>query len=170
METKEQKKFYVTVNGQKVEVSEEVYRAYVRPMNASDRKERREARCMVKGKRKGLVRCREDCFQCPYYLAGNRLQGGVLSLDVFAEDGHEEASDLDLERDVIENEEVEREKTALHRAVSMLNERQQYLIREIFFQGRSQEEVRTELGIGKAAFSESLHRALGALGKFLRKQ
>ena len=55
METKEQKKFYVTVNGQKVEVSEEVYRAYVRPMNASERKERREARCMVKGKRKGLV-------------------------------------------------------------------------------------------------------------------
>lgn len=169
METKEQKKFYVTVNGQKVEVGEEVYRAYVRPMNASGRKERREARCMVKGKRKGLVRCREDCFQCPYYLAGNRLQGGVLSLDVFAEDGYEEASDLDLEREVIENEEAEREKTALHRAVSMLNERQQYLIKALYFNGKTQGEIAVETGATKQAVSNAVRRALTSLKKILKE-
>ena len=110
---------------------------------------------MVKGKRKGLVRCREDCFQCPYYLAGNRLQGGVLSLDVFAEDGHEEASDLDLERDVIENEDAERENTALHRAVSMLNERQQYLICEIFFKADRRRRSERSLGSAKLLFRKA---------------
>lgn len=39
METKEQKQFYIIVNGQRVEVTEEVYRAYVRPVRAQQRTE-----------------------------------------------------------------------------------------------------------------------------------
>ena len=48
METKEQKQYYVTVGGQKVPVSEEVYRAYVRPVRAQQRTEKRNKRCKVK--------------------------------------------------------------------------------------------------------------------------
>lgn len=66
METKEQKEFYVTVNGQKVEVSEEVYRAYVRPVRAQQRTEKRNRRCKVKGARLGLVRCKGNCSECEY--------------------------------------------------------------------------------------------------------
>ena len=46
METKEQKQFYVIVNGQRVEVTEEVYRAYVRPVRTQQRAERRNWRCV----------------------------------------------------------------------------------------------------------------------------
>ena len=42
METKEQKQYYITVKGQKVPVSEEVYRAYVRPVRAQQRMEKRK--------------------------------------------------------------------------------------------------------------------------------
>ena len=54
MGTKEQKQYYVIVNGQKVEVTEEVYRAYVRPVRAQQRTEKRNKRCKVKGERFGL--------------------------------------------------------------------------------------------------------------------
>ena len=53
METKEQKQYYITVKGQKVPVSEEVYRAYVRPVRAQQRAMRRNWRCVLKAD-KGL--------------------------------------------------------------------------------------------------------------------
>lgn len=59
METKEQKQFYVVVNGQRVEVTEEVYRAYVRPVRAQQRAARRNWRCVLKAKKYGLVRCKK---------------------------------------------------------------------------------------------------------------
>lgn len=70
METKEQKQYYVIVNGQKVEVTEEVYRAYVRPVRAQQRTEKRNKRCKVKGERFGLVRCNGDCSKCEYAKSG----------------------------------------------------------------------------------------------------
>ena len=85
----ENKQFYIRVNGQEVEVTEEVYRAYVRPVSALRRRERRESRCLVKGRRYGLVRCKADCGKCPYYSAGNKLRGGVLSLDALREAGYD---------------------------------------------------------------------------------
>lgn len=56
METKEQREYFITVKGQKVPVSKEVYHAYVRPNEASEREERRNSKCLVKGERLGLAR------------------------------------------------------------------------------------------------------------------
>ena len=61
MENKEQKQYYVTVNGQKVPVTEEVYREYVRPVRARQRAEKRNEKCYVRGKRWERVRCTKDC-------------------------------------------------------------------------------------------------------------
>ena len=79
METKEQKQFYVIVNGQRVEVPEEVYRAYVRPVRTQQRAERRNWRCVLKAEKYGLVRCKKDCNKCPYAMQGNAPTGNETS-------------------------------------------------------------------------------------------
>lgn len=165
----ENKQFYIKVNGQKVPVSEEVYRAYVRPITSSQRTARRNSKCLVKGKRSGLVRCKNDCSKCPYYSAGNKLLGGVLSLDALKDDGKEEAATSDIERDLIEFEENNQRIAALHRAIEKLNERQQYIVREIYFYGKSQKEVCEVLGIDKTSMSKALSRALASLKKILKE-
>ena len=170
METKEQKKFYVTVNGQKVEVSEEVYRAYIRPVRAQQRAERRNWRCVLKADKYGLVRCKKDCGQCPYALQGNAPTGNETSLDILREAGFDAPSSIDMEADLIESEERIEQAGKLHEAISKLNERQQQLIRELFFNGKTQQEIAIETGISKQSVSDALRRALSTLKKFLGKE
>ena len=169
METKEQKKFYVTVNGQKVEVSEEVYRAYVRPVRAQQRTEKRNRRCKVKGARLGLVRCKGNCSECEYAKSGKTFGGVEQSLESLFEAGFEVASELDLEADLLAAEERNEQMEKLHSAIACLTERQQYLIREIYFNGRTQGEIVAETGAAKQAVSNAVRRALASLKKILKE-
>lgn len=170
METKEQKQFYVTVNGQKVEVSEEVYRAYVRPIRAQQRAKRRNWRCIVLAEKYGLVRCKEDCNQCPYALQGNIPTGNETSLDTLYEAGFDAPSSGDIEADLIEAEERIEKATRVREAIKFLNKRQQELIMEIFFNGKTQQQIAIETGISKQSVSDALHRAITALKKILNKK
>lgn len=169
METKEQKKFYVTVNGQKVEVSEEVYRAYVRPVRAQQRTEKRNRRCKVKGARLGLVRCKGNCSECEYAKSGKTFGGVEQSLESLFEAGFEVASELDLEADLLAAEERNEQMEKLHSAIECLTERQQYLIREIYFNGRTQGEIAAAMGATKQAVSNAVRRALASLKKILKE-
>ena len=69
------KRFYLTIRGQEVEVSEEVYRAYIQPVRAERRRKQRAFRCKIKGKKGNLVRCQKDCRECPYALSGHNALG-----------------------------------------------------------------------------------------------
>lgn len=165
----ENKQFCLTIKGQKVSVSEEVYRAYIRPINARKRAELRNNKCQVKGERFGLVRCKEDCSKCPYFTEGNKRRGIVLSLDGLVEDGHEEAAHTDLESDLIEYEEINEKIAALHKAIGHLTEQQKLVIKELFFNGKTQQAVAEQFGISQQAVSNILNRALAALKKNLEK-
>lgn len=170
METKEQKQYYITVKGQQVPVSEEVYRAYVRPVRAQQRAMRRGWRCVVlKGDKYGLVRCKEDCSQCPYAQEGNAPTGNGTSLDLLCEAGFDAPSLVDIETDLIECEERMEQSARVQEAISQLNERQQYIVREIYFNGRTQAEVSRALGIDKTSISKAVARALASLKKILKK-
>ena len=169
METKEQKQYYVTVGGQKVPVSEEVYRAYVRPVRAQQRTEKRNKRCKVKGERIGLVRCNDNCENCPYALSGKATIGMEQSLESLLESGFETPSGIDLEADLLAAEEREEQAKRLQSAIACLTERQQYLIREIYFNGKTQIEVSNALGVDKSAVSRGVSRALMSLRKFFEK-
>ena len=83
-----EKKYIIKIKGETVEVNEEIYRAYVRPIRAEQRKKRKEWKC-VKLSRTGkyYVRCKERCEACPYYLSGKNARGNKLSLDRMAEAG-----------------------------------------------------------------------------------
>ena len=75
MKEREQKEFYLMVKGQKVIVSEEIYRAYVQPVRAEQQQRKREKRCIlekvVNGK-KILFRCKGKCSICEKFLEGNK--------------------------------------------------------------------------------------------------
>jgi len=72
--------FYVTINGQQVPVSEEVYRAYKRPAWAEHKRQERSKRCLGGNGN----RCTDDCSKCDKLRTGS-----TLSLDAFEDEGYE---------------------------------------------------------------------------------
>lgn len=166
----EKKEFYVTIKGEKVMVSEEVYRAYIRPLRAERLRKLRAWKCKVKGKKGNLVRCQKDCSKCPYALAGKNATGNTLSLDEFKEVGAEIVDrNIDLETAYIENEEWTSNQERLHKAILQLTPRQQEMVRMIYFEGKTQEDLATFYGVGKQAISNAMQRIYATLKKFLEK-
>ena len=162
----EEKKYYVTIKGEKVEVTEEVYRAYVRPIRAEQRRKRREWKCRVRGPKGNLIRCPHDCKTCEYALAGKNATGNMLSLDGIKASGIEiEDRDFNIEEMFIEREERELTKKRLYVAISKLNERQQQIVKMVYFENLSQEEVSRRLGVNKQAISNAMQRIYASIKK-----
>ena len=160
------KRFYLTIRGQEVEVSEEVYRAYIQPVRAERRRKQRAFRCKIKGKKGNLVRCKKDCRECPYALSGHNALGNSLSLDRMKDEGVDiEDRRLDVEQNYIADE----EKRELYAAVAKLTPRQQELVQLIYFDGVPQEKVCEMYGITKSAISHAMERIYAALRRFLEK-
>lgn len=105
----EKKEFYVTIKGEKVMVSEEVYRAYIRPLRAERLRKLRAWKCQVKGKKGNLVRCQEDCSKCPYALAGKNATGNTLLKFILTEYFFDKAQDKKYITD--KKQEIEDNKT-----------------------------------------------------------
>ena len=170
METKEQKQFYVVVKGQRVEVTEEVYRAYVRPVRAQQRTEKRNKRCKVKGERFGLVRCHGDCSKCEYARNGKALGGAEQSLEALTESGFEPLCAQDLEEEFIDRQAYEEKISILRPAIRSLNKRQQFIIKEIYVNGKTREEIAKDLGVDGSAVRHALQRILVSLRKFFKEK
>lgn len=162
--------FYVTVQGKKVLVSEEVYRAYVRPIRAEQRRERRAWKCQVVGSKGNLVRCKGKCSECQYAINGNKAIGNVLSLNKLLEKGIEIADEhLNPEELYIEKENRTDVQIQVHKALAQLTPRQQEMVWLIYFEGKTQEEVSEYYGVSKQAISNAMQRIYKALGKILQK-
>ena len=164
------KEFYVTINGKKIVVNEEVYREYVRPIRAIQRQQRRAWKCRIVGKKGNLIRCPYKCSECPYAMAGNLPQGSVLSLDVFRERGIEILDEgFDLERMYIEKEDRTSCQEQIHKAISELTPRQQEIVRMIYFEDKTQKEVAKFYGVDGSAIRHAMQRIYASLKKFLEK-
>lgn len=161
------KRFYLTIRGQEVEVSEEVYRAYIQPVRAERRRKQRAFRCKIKGKKGNLVRCQKDCRECPYALSGHNALGNNLSLDRMKDEGVEiEDRHLDVEQNYIDEE----EKRELYAAIAKLTPRQKELIEMIYFDGMTQEEAAKKFGVAQATVSVTLERAIENLKKIMKNK
>lgn len=169
MEGKDSKQYYLFVKGKKVWVEEEVYRAYVRPISAAKKAEERNLKCLVRGKNGRLIRCNENCKNCKYYEEGNILPGGIISLDGLMNCGYEGNADIDMEDEIISTEQIGERSASLRAAFEKLNERQRYIIWEIYFNKRSQVELAGELGIDKTSMSKAVSRALKSMKKFFEE-
>ena len=167
---KENKEFYVMVQGKKVFVSEEVYRAYVRPIRKEQRKERRDWKCRIVGEKGNLIRCNKNCNECEYAETGNKATGNILSLDKLLEKGIEIADEhLTPEELYIEKERRTSLQESLQKALSQLTSRQREIVVMHFFEYKSQEEICQMLGLTKGTVSLNLKRALINLRKILQK-
>ena len=161
MENQDEK--YLKVNGEKVNVSEAVYRAYVRPVRAEQRRRRREWRCMVKGVNGRLVRCKADCKKCQYALSGQNATGNKLSLNWMKDDGvYVEDRRLDVEQNYIAKE----EKQELYVAIASLTPRQKELVRLIYFENKTQDDVAEIWNVSQQAVSKALGKILTKLKSF----
>lgn len=167
---KENKEFYVTIQGKKVFVSEEVYREYVRPIRAIQRQQRRAWKCRIVGRKGNLIRCPYKCEECPYAIAGKLPTGNVLSLDKFKEMGVEILDkEFDLERMYIEKEDGTSIQEQVHRAIAKLTPRQQEIVRLVFFEGKTREEVASLYGVDGSAIRHAMQRIYASLKKNLEK-
>lgn len=75
--------YYITIEGQEITVTEEVYRAYKRPTWAEHKRNDRDKRCQVSDGKGGLKRCMEDCFSCD-----RAKEGSILTLEEMTEKKH----------------------------------------------------------------------------------
>ena len=166
----ENKEFYVTIQGKKVFVSEEVYREYVRPVRAMQRQQRRTWKCRIVGRKGNLICCPYKCEECPYAIAGKLPTGNVLSIDKFKEMGVEILDkEFDLERMYIEKEDGTSCQEQVHRAIAKLTPRQQEIVRLVFFEGKTREEVASLYGVDGSAIRHAMQRIFASLKKFLEK-
>ena len=172
---KKGKKYTLKIKDKEVEVNEEIYRAYIRPVQAEQRQKRRDWKCKLisgvseSGKRH-YVRCSKRCDSCPYYLSGQNALGNTFSLDKIIDEGVElRTFAKDVEADYIETETTKEENLNLHKAIKKLTPRQQEMVRMIYFEGKTQEEVAMKYGVDKSAVSHAMQRIYTTLKKFLTK-
>ena len=71
--------------------------------------------------------------------------------------------------EMIEAEEKQEKYAPLYQAIAQLTERQQEIVRMVYFEGMSQDEVAKHFGITKAAVSNAIQRIYTTLKKFLEK-
>lgn len=124
------KKFYVTVDGLDVEVTEEVYRAYKQPLWSEHKRIERSQKCNL-----GKKRCDKKCDECPF-----TKEGAPLSLDTMLEDGLDVADDSCLE-DAVMLQLIIKE---LYKALDNLTSDDRAIIDE-FADGKSDHEIADDL-------------------------
>lgn len=134
----ENKTYYLYVKGQKVEVSEKIYRAYVQP----ERKER----------------MRE-------YRAKEKVS--ISSIERLSENGFEiEDKSQDLLTFIIEIEEQTEKLSKLRVAIAQLSERDRQVVQLYFFEGKTHQEIAAVLGLARNTVTELLVRILKRLKNF----
>lgn len=102
-------------------------------------------------------------------MQGNAPTGNETSLETLRESGYDAPSLLDMESDLIDREERVERFARLHEAIKQLNERQQYLIAEFYFNGKTHTEISRALGIDRTSVTKAIARALAVLKKILQK-
>ena len=123
---------YIEIDGHQIPVTEEVYRAYKRPLWAEHKRREREKRCRDENGN----RCTDDCSKCD-----KQRTGSVLSLDKFTDDGFEIADTVDLAELVADKLLLEELYAALEE-LDPVNRR----ILELFAFGKSEREISAEIG------------------------
>lgn len=128
--------WHLTVNNQAIEVTEEVYRTYKRPLWNEHKREERKKRCIVSNDSGGTKRCTDNCSNCD-----NQRTGSVLSLEKFIDDGFEVADEVDVAELIEDKLRLEE----LYTALEELDPDNRRII-ELFSIGKSEREIATDIG------------------------
>lgn len=145
---------YLKVNGQKLPVTEEVYRAYKRPAWAEHKRKEREKRCRVENGN----RCTADCSKCD-----KQRTGIVLSLDKFTEEGFEAVAPFDLAELVADKLLLEE----LYAALEELDPDNRRIM-QLFSIGKSEREIATDIGLSQKAVNKRKNKLFTQLYERLK--
>lgn len=150
-----QNDFYIVVNGEKVYVTEEVYRAYVRPVRNEQRNEKRWSRCMIGGKR-----CLEDCSKCSHFKTGK-----FLSLDaLMEEDGMDFQDENSITEDLIMQKLLIR---ALYESIGKLPEKERTAVL-LYGDKATESQIGDAIGMSQQGAGKLLKRVWKKLEKELK--
>ncbi len=131
---KDSKKYFIPVDGKYYETTKEIYEVYYR----MDRRERYlEERDIKKG-----VKTFSD------------ISNSIYTADELIADGNVDVTNTAIRNILFE--------TVLE-AISILNEEDKLLIQELFFYGKTEREVASELGISKTALHYRKERVIGKI-------
>ena len=131
---KDSKKYFIPVDGKYYETTKEIYEVYYR----MDRRERYlEDRDIKKG-----VKTFSD------------ISNSIYTADELIADGNVDVTNTAIRNILFE--------TVLE-AISILNEEDKLLIQELFFYGKTEREVASELGISKTALHYRKERVIGKI-------
>lgn len=150
----ETKQYYLTIDGQEVTVTEEVYRAYKRPIWAEHKRNDRQKLCQVSDGKGSLKRCTEDCSKC-----SRTKEGNVLSLDGLEEAGY---SVEDRAQDVVE---IVAEKVLLEELFKALEELDpnSHRICKLLMEGCSKREIARIMSIPQSSFEYQFKKLMASL-------
>jgi DNA-directed RNA polymerase specialized sigma24 family protein len=132
---------FIEIDGQQVLVTEEVYRAYKRPLWTEQKRKEREKRCRDKNGN----RCTGDCNKCD-----NQRTGSVLSLNGLIEESGFELTDA------VDIAELAADKLLFEELYAALDELDpdNRRIMLLFSIGKSEREIAAEVGLSQKAVNK----------------
>ena len=145
---------FIEIDGQQIPVTEDVYRAYKRPLWSEHKRREREKRCRnVNGNR-----CTDDCSQCE-----KQRTGSVLSLEKLTEDGFDIPDPLDLTQMIEDSEMLEK----LHSVLGELDSRDRQII-DCFCEGVSERDIAVLVGLSQKGVNKRKARLFAHLQQRLK--
>ena len=136
--------WHLTIDGQVVEVTEKVYRAYKQPLWAERKREEREKRCIISNGKGSTKRCTADCSTCQ-----NQRTGSVLSLDKFKDDGLDVPGSINIEDILLDKMLLEE----LFKALEELDPENRLII-DLFSIGKSEREISANIGLSQKTINK----------------
>jgi len=154
------KNYYIEINGKQIPVTEDVYRAYKRPIWSEHKRNDRQKLCQVSNDKGGVKRCTEDCSKCNY-----AKEGSILSLDGLEEAGY---GVEDRTQDVAE---IVAEKMLLQELFRTLEELdpKNKRICELLIKGHSKRAIARLLSISQSSFEYQFKKLMTYLRERLKK-
>ncbi len=145
---------YIEIDGEQIPVTEEVYRAFKRPLWAEHKRKEREKRCISENG----SRCNKDCSKCH-----KQRTGSVLSLDKFTEDGFEITEPIDLAELIADKLLLEE----LYVALDELDPDNRRIM-ELFSIGKSEREIAADIGLSQKAINKRKTKLFAQLREHLK--
>ena len=144
-----------------VEVTEEVYYAYKRPLWAEDKRKERASRCQISKGNGKTKRCDGDCSQCEFFRSGTDL-----SLERLEEDsGHSEAAPIDDVADITIYNDLLQE---LFHVLDELDPKSRRIC-EAIMDGKMDKDIASELGYtARTTFSSQKYKLFEELRNRLK--
>ena len=146
---------FIDIDGEQVPVTEEVYRAYKRPLWAEHKRKEREKRCRdERGNR-----CTGDCSKCD-----KERTGSVLSLSrLVEENGFEPADTVDIAEMVADSLLLEE----LYAALEKLDPNNRRIL-ELFSNSKSEREIADDIGLSQKAINKRKSKLFAQLRERLK--